>query len=88
VVNALADELLKTLVISANATDYAAMLRANATAGRYDSGTRAELAKLLTDDLLTVHKDGHLHVELLRADGQSGGRVGGKPLPPDIQSAK
>ena len=39
------------------------MLRKNAAAGRYDSGTRGALAKLLTDDLQAVHKDGHLHVE-------------------------
>ena len=40
------------------------MLRKNAAAGRYDNGTRGELAKLLTDDLQAVHKDGHLHVML------------------------
>ncbi len=88
VANALADRLLSDFVIPANAEDYAAMLRANAEAARYDRGTRGDLAKLLTDDLLAVHKDGHLHVELLRADGQSGSRAGAKPLPPDIQSEK
>jgi C-terminal processing protease CtpA/Prc len=64
------------------------MLRANAAAGRYDRGTRGELAKRVTDDMLAVHKDGHLHVELLNANGAGGARVGGKPLPPLIQSAK
>lgn len=88
VATALAGELLKTFVIPANAKDYAAMLRANAAAGRYDTGTRGELAKRLTDDMLAVHKDGHLHVELLKPDGTGGARVGGKPLPPLIQSAK
>jgi hypothetical protein len=83
----LAVELTKSFVIPANAKDYAAMLRANAAAGRYDKGTRAELATRMTDDLLAVHKDGHLHVELLKPDG-SGGRAGGKPLPPPIQAAK
>jgi hypothetical protein len=88
VATTLADELLKTFVIPTNAKDYSAMLRANADAGRYDTGTRGELAKRLTDDMLAVHKDGHLHVEILNANGTSGGRVGGKPLPPLIQSAK
>ena len=87
VAEALANELLTTFVLPANAKDYAAMLRANAAAGRYDAGTRAELATKLTDDMLAVHKDGHLHVELLSANG-AGGRVGGKPLPPEIQAAK
>lgn len=87
VAEALAGELLATFVLPANARDYAAMLRANAAAGRYDKGTRAELATRLTDDMLAVHKDGHLHVELLSANG-AGGRVGGKPLPPEIQAAK
>lgn len=87
VAEALASELLTNFVLPANARDYAAMLRANAAAGRYDKGTRAQLATLLTDDMLSVHKDGHLHVELLSANG-AGGRVGGKPLPPEIQAAK
>src|SRR6476620_1080314 len=58
----LADELVKTFVLPDEAKDYAAMLRKNAEAGRYDSGTRGDLANRLTDDLLAVHKDGHLHV--------------------------
>src|SRR5215218_3034211 len=40
----LASELLNNFVIPANARDYAAMLRANAANGRYDGGTRGELA--------------------------------------------
>jgi hypothetical protein len=88
VASALADRLLSDFVIPANAKDYAAMLRANAQAGRYDLGTRGDLAKLLTDDLLAVHKDGHLHVELLTGTGEGGGRVGAKSLPPIIQSAR
>ena len=84
----LASELTKHFVSPANARDYAAMLRANAAAGRYDKGTRGELAKRLTEDMLAVHKDGHLHVELATADGPVGGRIGGKPLPPEIQAAK
>jgi peptidase S41-like protein len=84
----LASELTKDFVNPANANDYAAMLRANAAAGRYDQGTRGELAKRLTEDMLALHKDGHLHVELATADGPIGGAAGGKPFPPDIQSSK
>src|SRR4051812_36176338 len=60
----LASELLSTFVIHDSAVRYAAMLRSNAAAGRYDEGTRGQLAKSLTDDLMAVQKDGHLHVEL------------------------
>jgi hypothetical protein len=86
----LATELLKTFVIPENAKDYAAMLRSNAAAGRYDSGTRGALAKLMTDDLQAVHADGHLHVEVLEAKDESGQRGGGlaSKFPPLIQSAK
>ncbi len=83
----LAEELLAKFVIPQNAKDYAAMLRANSSAGRYDNGTRGQLATRLTDDLLSVHKDGHLHVELA-SDGAPGGLVESKPLPPLIQAAK
>ncbi len=84
----LASELTSDFVNPANAKDYAVMLRANAAAGRYDNGTRGDLVKRLTDDMLAVHKDGHLHVELATADGPIGGAAGGKPFPPAIQSAK
>ncbi len=49
------------------------MLRVNAAAGRYDKGTRGELAKLITDDLMAVHKDGHLHLSV--AEPESGAAV-------------
>jgi hypothetical protein len=85
----LADELLSNFVVHDSAVRYAAMLRANASAGRYDKGTRGEFAKLLTDDLMAVQKDGHLHVEVAAPDDE---RVGGggapKGFPPLIQSAK
>ena len=90
----LADSLIKSFVFRDNAEDYAAMLRKNAAAGRYDSGTRAELAKLMTDDLLAVHKDGHLHVMLAPPPQPAGAeetheRRGPPPgWPPLIQSAK
>jgi len=85
----LADELIKSFVYRDQAEAYAAMLRSNAAAGKYDSGTRAELATRLTDDLMAVHKDGHLHVEVARPDDQSaGGNSAPKDFPPLIQSAK
>lgn len=85
----LASELIKNFVIPANARDYAAMLRTDAAQGRYDRGTRGELAKRLTDDLLAVHKDGHLHVSVA-GPPEPGGAAPGVPKkwPPLIQSAK
>ena len=50
------------------------MLQKNAAAGRYDNGTRGELAKLMTDDLQAVHKDGHLHVDAGAERRASGAR--------------
>jgi len=86
----LGDELIKSFVFRDQAEAYAAMLRSNAAAGRYDSGTRGALTKLLTDDLQAVHKDGHLHVQLADdGPGQGGGGGGGaKDFPPLIQAAK
>jgi hypothetical protein len=85
----LADELLSNFVVHDSAVRYAAMLRANASDARYDKGTRGELAKLLTDDLMAVQKDGHLHVEVAGPDDERGGGSGApKGFPPLIQSAK
>ena len=85
----LADELVSSFVFTDQAQAYAAMLRKNAAAGRYDTGTRGALAKLMTDDLLAVHKDGHLHVMLADGDNRPGARSGPpKGFPPLIQSAK
>lgn len=87
----LGDELVRSFVFRDKAEDYAAMLRRNAATGRYDRGTREDLATLMTDDLLAVHKDGHLRV-MLAADrrGGPGGPGGGPPRnwPALIQSAK
>jgi len=55
VADKLAGDLVKSFVYRDQAESYAAMLRKNAAVGRYDSGSRAELAKLLTDDLQAVH---------------------------------
>jgi hypothetical protein len=85
----LADELELKFTISASGADYAKLLRANAAEGRYDQGSRGALAKLLTDDLQALHKDGHLHVMV--ADGDDGPRGGGGDAPkrpPMIQSAR
>ena len=88
----LGEELLKSFVFHDQAEAYAAMLRTNAAAGKYDSGTRQKFAETLTDDLQAVHKDGHLHVELPpepEAPGAEGGRSGPpKGMPPMIQSAR
>ena len=89
----LADELVASFVYRDKAEDYAAMLRKNAAAGRYDKGTRDDLAKLLTDDLQAVHKDGHLHVMLTdpsEARAGPGHEHNGPPkgFPPLVQSAK
>ena len=88
----LADRLVKSFVFHDQAEAYAAMLRKNAASGKYDKGTRGELAKLMTDDLLAVHKDGHLHVMLAPPPGAGGadGKRHGPPagMPPAIQAAK
>jgi C-terminal processing protease CtpA/Prc len=87
----LADDLVSKFVYRDQADAYAAMLRKNAAAGRYDDGTRGELAKLLTGDLMAVHKDGHLHVMLAPPAGTAGPHGDGGPppgFPPLIQSAK
>jgi hypothetical protein len=90
----LADKLVSMFLFKDNAEDYAAMLGKNAAAGRYDSGTRGDLAKLMTDDLLAVHKDGHLHVMLAPPPEPAGAaeapqrREPPSNWPPLIQSAK
>jgi hypothetical protein len=85
----LADELVRSFVYAEQAQSYAAMLKKNAAGGRYDSGTRGEIAHRMTDDLMAVHKDGHLSVNVSDPlDRQSGGGGGGPKLPPLIQSAK
>lgn len=85
----LAGELELNFVYPEQAKHYAAMLRANLAAGRYDQGSRHELAERLTEDLQAVQKDGHLHVQLRQADQQGGGdNAPPRNFPPLIQSAK
>jgi hypothetical protein len=79
----LADELVRSFVFRDTAEDYAAMLRKNAAAGRYDTGKRGDIATLMTEDLLAVHKDGHLHLEVAEPDEQEGASNGPpKGFPP------
>jgi hypothetical protein len=85
----LADDLVSSFVYRDQAEAYAAMLRKNAAVGRYDNGSRADLARLMTDDLMAVHKDGHLHVEILNGSDRPGARSGPpKEFPALIQSAR
>jgi hypothetical protein len=87
----LADELGRNFVYEEQGKRYAAMLRANASAGLYDSGTRKQLAERMTSDLLAVQKDGHLHVSVTEPEVQpaSGGVIPTpRKWPPLIQSAK
>jgi len=86
----LADDLISGFVFRDQAEAYAAMLKKNAAAGRYDSGTRGELARRMTDDLMAVHKDGHLHVMVAEPDdaGPGGGGDIARKFPPLVQSAK
>lgn len=88
----LADELVDLFVYRDQAEAYAAMLRRNAAAGRYDTGKRGEIANRLTEDLLAVHKDGHLRIAIAnRRDAGPGHGGGGGALrngPALIQSAK
>ena len=85
----LADELVRSFVYRDQAEAYAAMLKRNAAAGRYDAGTRDRIAHQMTDDLMAVHKDGHLTVRVAEPEDKAGPGGGGGPnLPPLIQSAK
>lgn len=85
----LASELELNFVYPDWAERYSAMLRSNLAAGRYDQGTRIEVARRLTDDLQAVQKDGHLRVELRQPERQRGADRGPPPgAPPLIQSAR
>jgi hypothetical protein len=85
----LSDELVRSFVYRDQANAYAAMLKKNAAAGHYDSGTRSDVAHRITDDLMAVHKDGHLTVRVVEPEDKAGPGGGGGPnLPPLIQSAR
>ena len=87
----LASELIENYVYADQAKRYAAMLRANAASGRYDSGARHAVAELMSDDLMAMQRDGHLRVSV--AEPQAGASADGQRRPPRnwpplIQSAK
>ncbi len=85
----LANDLAANFVDRDQAKAYAAMLSKNAAGGRYDHGTRGVLAKLMTDDLQAVHKDGHLRIDVVvPGKSGSGDRSLAKKFPPLVQSAK
>lgn len=87
----LAEELEKNFVYADVGQRYAAMLRSNAASGRYDEGSRIELADRMTEDLQAIQKDGHLSVRVSDPEeGRPGGGPGRAPRnwPPLIQSAK
>ena len=92
VASKLADELIKSFVYRDQAEAYAVMLRKNAAAGRYNSGIRRDMAKQMTDDLLAVHRDGHLRVMVTDPSERQGSNGGSdavpKGFPPLIQSAR
>ncbi|MCH8616488.1 S41 family peptidase [Sphingomonas sp. SM33] len=88
VADTLADELTGKFVIPEQGRQYAEMLRANAAAGRYDKGTRGDLAKLITDDLMATHKDGHLHLSVTEPEPAGGNSGPPSDFPKLIQSAK
>ena len=81
----LATQLESDFILPANGRDYAAMLRANAATGKYDDGTRGALAKRMNDDLMAVHKDGHLAVRVSEPPRERGHTGLSAPL---VQSAK
>ena len=92
VAESLAADLAEAFVIPSQGAQYAAMLRKNAAAGRYDKGARGDFADLVTSDLMAVHKDGHLHLEVnrpIQARGAGGNVLSGFGAPPPlIQASK
>ncbi len=84
----LATQLVDRYVFPETGKKYAAMLRANAAAGKYDSLTDdAQFAKQVSADLEAVAFDGHL--KLVPTPASSGGKPGGKePQIPDTIEAQ
>lgn len=69
-IETLADKLATRFVDPAVGQRYAAMLRANLAAGRYERVDDAQaLAKRLTEDLQAVAADGHLRVDIAPEPG-------------------
>ena len=84
----LATKLVDRYVFPEVGLKYAAMLRANAAAGKYDSLTdNQQFAKQVTDDLEAVAFDGHLKLVPTAAAPASGGGGGPpKKLPDTIEA--
>jgi len=83
----LATKLVDRYVFPEVGQKYAAMLRANAAAGKYDSLTNNEqFAKQVTDDLEAVAFDGHLKLVPTDAAPASGGGGPPKKLPDTIEA--
>lgn len=82
-VETLASRLAARFVDPATGARYAAMLRANVAAGRYDTlaADKAALAATLTGDLQAVARDGHLRVDLAPTDPPAAPSPGAKGGP-------
>ena len=67
---------------------YAAFLRANLAAGKYADFADADtFARRVTDDLRAFHKDGHLRLEVVRADANGDRQMGRPPAGNDVTKA-
>jgi hypothetical protein len=64
VANRLAAMIERQYVLPDAGARYAAMLRANAAAGRYDRGNWKDLCDWLTGDLQAVHPDEHIRINV------------------------
>ena len=84
VVRELATQIEDNFVFPDVAKKYAAMLRANLSAGKYASFADADaFAKAVTDDLQAVHSDRHLRLHPPRPGAGSGPRMR-RTMPTDI----
>lgn len=87
VVTELARQLEENFVFPDKANAYAAMLRANLSAGRYDGLTDAKaFAEQVTKDLQAVHPDGHLRVHLVPQSARSGPAAERRGPPADVNA--
>lgn len=84
----LAAKLEQRYVFPDVAKKYAAMLRANAAAGKYAAiADDKAFAKLVTDDLEAVAFDGHLKLVPVKKPAAGGAAGGPKPFPDTIEEA-
>ena len=80
IANDLAARLESDFVYPDQGRQYAATLRANADAGRYDAIHGTDLARRLTEDLQRVAPDGHLRV-MFQGEGGGGPQIVIRPPP-------